>query len=484
MKRKFLTNLILLVTLNALIKPFWLLGVDRTIQNVVGAEDYGFYFSLFNFSIILNIFLDFGITSFNNRDIARHKHLVVKYLSNLVTAKFLLGIIYLIVSITVAWLIGYKWFQMKLLMFLLLNQFISSFILYLRSNINGLHLFKTDSILSVLDRLLLILICGLLLWGNITGTKFQIEWLVYSQTASYFITMLIVMVIVIVKTGIAKPRFDYLQIIYLLKQSIPFAILGLLMSLYTRIDSVMLERMLTDGKLQTGIYAQAFRLLEAGSMIGYLFAVLLLPIFSRMLKNGEKIGQLLRFSFLLIILPTLSIAIVSMFHKYAIMEILYHRHVSESGIIFGLLMISLVFVSSGYIFGTLLTANGNLTGLNLIAGISVLINIILNLILIPRYYALGSAIASLISLAFVAFAQIIMVRKIFNENFDLRLPRLVIFITGLVLFGYMIEFFDLAWYISLLLILILAVFFSYLLNLISVKKISEVFASGQFLHES
>lgn len=483
MKRKFLTNLLLLFTLNALVKPFWLLGVDRTIQNVVGAEDYGFYFSLFNFSIILNIFLDFGITNFNNRDIARHKHLVVKYLSNLVTAKFLLGIIYLIVSITAAWLIGYKWFQMKLLLFLLLNQFISSFILYLRSNINGLHLFKTDSFLSVLDRLLLILICGLLLWGNLTGTEFRIEWLVYSQTASYFITMVIVLVIVVVKTGIIRPRFDYLQIIYFLKHSIPFALLGLLMSVYTRIDSVMLERMLSDGKLQTGIYAQAFRLIEAGSMIGYLFAVLLLPIFSHMLKNREQVGDLLRFSFLLIILPTLTIAIATMFHKYAIMELLYHQHAAESGMILSILLYSLVFVSSGYIFGTLLTANGNLTGLNIIAGISVLINIFLNLILIPRYQALGSAIASLISLTFVGVGQIILVRKVFKEKFDMRLKRLMVFIAGLILTGYLIEILNLVWYYSFLSILFAAVSFSYLLNLISLKKISEVFASGQFLQE-
>jgi O-antigen/teichoic acid export membrane protein len=483
LKRKFLTNLLLLVALNALVKPFWLLGVDRGIQNVVGAEDYGFYFSLFNFSIILNIFLDFGITNFNNRDISRHKHLVVKYLSNLVTAKFLLGIVYLIVSITAAWLIGYKWFQMKLLLFLLLNQFISSFILYLRSNINGLHLFKTDSFLSVLDRLLLILICGLLLWGNITGTKFRIEWLVYSQTVSYLITMLIVLVIVVVKTGMIRPRFDYLQIMYFLKHSIPFALLGLLMSVYTRIDSVMLERMLYDGKLQTGIYAQAYRLLEAGSMIGYLFAVLLLPIFSRMLKNREQVGDLLRFSFLLIILPSLTIAIATMFHNTAIMELLYHKHAAESGIILSILMFSLVFISSGYIFGTLLTANGNLTGLNLIAGISVLINIFLNMVLIPRYQALGSAIASLSSLTFVGVGQIILVRKIFKEKFDLRIMRLAIFIAGLGISGYLIGIFNLAWYYSFSLILLVAVSLSYLLNLISLKKFSEIFASGQFLHE-
>ena len=88
MKRKFLTNLFILLFLNFLVKPFWVLGIDRTVQNVVGAEEYGFYFSLFSFSIILNILLDFGITNFNNRAVARDHGNLASYLSNIVILKF------------------------------------------------------------------------------------------------------------------------------------------------------------------------------------------------------------------------------------------------------------------------------------------------------------------------------------------------------------------------------------------------------------
>ncbi|MDR1761211.1 MAG: hypothetical protein LBR55_02050, partial [Bacteroidales bacterium] len=60
MKRTFIINLILLVFLNILVKPFWIFGIDRTVQNTVGAHDYGIYAALFSLSIILNIFLDMG----------------------------------------------------------------------------------------------------------------------------------------------------------------------------------------------------------------------------------------------------------------------------------------------------------------------------------------------------------------------------------------------------------------------------------------
>jgi len=55
------------------------------VQNVVGAAEYGFYFSLFSFSNILNILLDFGYNKFtNNRAIARDHANLSSYLSNIV----------------------------------------------------------------------------------------------------------------------------------------------------------------------------------------------------------------------------------------------------------------------------------------------------------------------------------------------------------------------------------------------------------------
>ena len=149
LKRKFFTNLLLLLLLNLLIKPFWVLGIDRTVQNVLGAEEYGMYFALFNFSLVLNIFLDLGITNFNNRAIARNTRLLTKYLSFLVSLKFVLAVVYAVLCLVVAWIVGYDMRQIHLLFFLIFNQFLVSLTAYLRSNISGLHYFRTDGLLSV-----------------------------------------------------------------------------------------------------------------------------------------------------------------------------------------------------------------------------------------------------------------------------------------------------------------------------------------------
>jgi len=470
-KRKFLTNLALLLLLNFLVKPFWVLGIDRTVQNVVGAEEYGFYFSLFGFSLLLNMILDVGITNFNSRNIARNHHSLSKSLSNIVSFKFLLAIIYLAVSIVAAIIIGYSWEQMKLLFILVFNQFLASFILYFRSNLSGLHLFKTDSILSILDRLLMILICGILLWGNVTKNSFRIEWFVYSQTAAYFLTAIISFVIVLTKTSFFRPRFDLKSFFTVLKNAYPFALLSLFMVFYYRVDSVMLERMLPDGKFQAGMYAQGYRILDAAAMIGFLFGSLLLPIFSRMLKNRENVESLTQVSYLLLIIPASILAFTCLFYKSEIMNLLYRNHIDASADILAVLMLGFLGISSSYILGTLLTANGNLKVLNILAGIGVLINVLLNLILIPKYFALGSAIASMATQLMTALAHVLLVYRKLNFSFNVSLIiRLAIFFSLLIPSGY-----------EILVFIVAGLFLSFILRLLNPGFLYQIIRFGEKL---
>ena len=86
------------------------------------------------------------------------------------------------------------------------------------------------------------------MWGNITDTQFRIEWFVYAQTAAYLITVVVAFLIVLSKTEFLRPKPDLKYFTSILKKSYPFALLILLMSFYNRIDSVMLERILTQWK--------------------------------------------------------------------------------------------------------------------------------------------------------------------------------------------------------------------------------------------
>lgn len=476
MKRKFVTNLILLLFLNLLIKPFWIFGIDRTVQNIVGDESYGLYFALFNFSMLLNMLLDVGITNYNNRNIAQHHFLLPKHLSNIIGLKLMLAVVYAVFTLGIAAIIGYSRVQFHLLFFLILNQFLISFTLYLRSNISALHLFRTDSFISVLDRSLMIVICSLLLFTHIFPVEFNIKWFVYAQTIAYLATTLITLLIVLKKSGHIKLKVDPVFFRAFLRKSYPYALLILLMSFYNRIDSVMLERLLPHplGKEQAGIYAQAFRLLDAVSMFGVLFAGLLLPIFSRMIKQKEAVGQMVKLSYTLLIVPAIIIAISSLYYSREIMGVLYHANTDASSGILGILMIGFTGIATTYIFGTLLTANGSLKQLNIMAFLGMILNIVLNMVLIPRLLAQGSAIASLITQILTGAAQLILALYIFKLKPGINyIIQLLIFVGVVAVLGEFSKQLE-SWFTGYLLLIAGSVFFAILLRLFNLRDLYQI----------
>lgn len=479
MRKKFITNLALVLFLNILVKPFWVLGIDRSVQNIVGAESYGLYFSLFNLSLILNIILDFGITNYNNKNIAQHNQLLSKLFKNIVSLKFILGIFYAILCLTIGLVFGYTFHQFYILFFLILNQFLLSFILYLRSNISGLLMFKTDSLISVLDRFLMIAICSFLLWSNFTETKFKIEWFIYTQTISYLITAFVAFIVVSFKSNFQKMKFDKPFLISILKQTYPYAILVFLMGFYNRFDGFIIERILDDGKLQAGIYAQGFRLLDAVSQFSLLFAGLLLPIFSKMLKNKEPIKQLLEFSFILLLTLSIITVLTSIFYSNEIINLLYPEHVSDSSSIFSILIISFIPISTTYIFGTLLTANGNIKELNIMAFSGVILNLCLNLLLIPKFNALGAAVSALITQIFTAVIQMLISVKKFNLKIKLmHSVRIIFYIFSLIIVFYVIKQFAPNWYFGITATLLSGILIGLVFKLLDVKTFYNVLKFG------
>lgn len=480
MQRKFLTNLGFLLLLNLLIKPIYIFGIDRTVQNVVGAEDFGLYFAIFNFSFLFNILFDFGITNFNNKNIAQNSHLLNKHFSSIIILKLILAVVYFIITFGLGLIWGYRGHELWLLGLLGLNQFFASFILYLRSNISALFFFKTDSVLSVLDRVLMILICSVLLWGNITNQPFKIEWFVYAQTGSYFLTSLIALAIVVKKASFKKLNWNMPFFLMIVKQSMPFAILVLLMTFYSRIDSILLVRMLSEseGSIQSGIYAHAYRLLDASNNIAYLFSVLLLPLFARQIKDKQKVEQLVKLAFSLLFVSSVTIALASWAFRMSIMQLLYHHLIEESAAVFGVLMFCFVAISSTYVFGTLLTANGNLKHLNIVAAFGMLINIGLNVWLIPRMGALGSAWASLVTQSLMAIIQMtlaaIFFRFRFNPGYALRL---LLFSGGVLIISILARELPFHWVTSLVLMLFSSVILGAILKLLDVRNFTELFSN-------
>lgn len=474
MQKKFYGNLILLVLLNVLIKPFYIFAIDAQVQNTVGSEQYGIYFSLLNFSFLFNMFLDIGITNYNTKNIAQHPNTVSKYIGSILGIKAILGVTYFMITVGTALILGYNNFEIHLLVMLVINQFLSGLLLYLRSNFAGLHLFKIDAVLSVLDRLLLIIICSVLLYSSFITSPFKIEWFIYAQTVTYGLTVIIAFILSLVKIGRIRLSVKRLFSRVLLRQSAPYALLILLMMLYTRMDAVMLERILPDGKEQAGIYAQGFRLLDAINMFAFLVAGLLLPIFARQIKKRESVVEILQASGLLLVGVSMMVAISAAFSSESLMDLIYHQEVSASSDAFSWIILSFIPISAGYAFGSLLTANGSMRILNQMALFGILINVIANFILIPLYKAEGAAMATFFTQIGTALAQVFIVLKVFQLKIHIpHTIKLLLFSLIMILIGFLSKDYTFgAW--KFVILALIGTFFLFILKIINLKEITQL----------
>lgn len=475
MKKFFVTNLFFLLALNILIKSFWILGIDREVQNALSADVYGMYYALFNFTYLFNIILDFGITNYNNRTIAQHTQLLKKYFARIVPLKFALAAIYFIIILIAGAFLGYSSYQIKLLSWMCITQVLQSFISYLRSNITSLMLFKTDSVISVLDRSLLIVFCGIFLWNDSLRAIFTIDHFVYIQTLTMFITFLVALIVCLSKTGLLKLKWNFAFNLHILKDGLPYALLGLLMACYNRMDSVMLLGLVDDGGVSSGIYASGFRLVDSANMVAYLFSVILLPLIARMIKENQKINSVVGAAFHLLLIITLGFVAVSLCYSTELMELLYNKHITESAKVYRILSFCFIPISMTYIFGTVLTANGSLKYLNLIAGLGMIMNIGLNFILIPLFKENGAAMTSLITQSVTAILQAWLALKIFKIKFEWRYClKIISFIVIVFFISIFARQLELNWVIKASITLILIVLASFFVKIFRIKEIKNL----------
>ena len=480
MNREFFVNIIFLITANLLIKPLFIFGIDRNVQNLVGEQTYGVYYTLISFTFLFQIINDFGIQNFNSREIAQHRQLLDKYFPNILGLKIILGGIYFIFVFFFAFF-TYTTDRFPMLLQVAINPFLFSLLGYLRSNVASLGMYRLNSLLTIFDRLLMIIICSVLLFIEPFRSHFQIMWFIQAQNFSLFVTVCIAFGIVYKKVNFFKFRFNLPFYLSILRGSMPYALTFFLMGLYTRTDVVMMERMLPNGAQQAGIYASAYRLLDAVNMMGFLFATLLFPMFARVSKSSESVVPLMKFSYQLIMVASVSLAVAVWFHRVDIMHLLYREATPYSGDVLGVLMLSFVAMSGTYIYSTFLGANGSVSSMNKGFTLAILLNVVLNLVLIPKYQALGAATSTLITQAFVMFMSMFLTKKALLLRGDtVWILKIIGFISSVILIDWALKtthFMD-NWLVQLAISIAASLLLALIFGFLNYKKIESILSGG------
>jgi len=481
MRRFFVKNILFVVAINVLVKPVWVFFIDRPVQNTVPSGEYGTYQALMSLSIIFQILLDFGITSYNSRTVARNPDKLARIFPSMLSARLALAIIYMSLAMGWGYIIGYRNWELTLLGGVLVMQSLNSLLTFLRSNIAALHRFKTDGLLSITDRLMMIAICGFLLLYPPTAHHFRIQWFVLAQIFCYFVTTVAAYFVLRQISGV-RLRFAFHgpRVYKIIKDSIPYALLIFLMSIYNRADAMMIERMCADGKVQADIWASAFRLLDMANILGLVFASMLLPLYGRMLSQKENVEPIVKLCVNLLLPFSFIVALGGIFFSRDIMLLLYKgandSTAAEYTHVFMWLIASFPAWCMMYIYSTLLTANGNLKTMNRIAAAGVILNLSLNFLLIPLYKAEGGAITSFVTQTTLSALFVLVCKQKMHLGTNAQwLLRQFLYLACLVgsIYG-VTQLVPLPWIAQLLMFFAVAVGFMFAFGFVSVKAIRQL----------
>lgn len=416
----FLKSFSALVLLNVLVKPLWIFGIDRQLQVLVGHEAYGAYFSILSIGIILSFLADAGITNMLNRQLALQEPL---HLGRLLRLKTVLVVLYAVVVAVVAALSGIR--RWDLVWLVIAIQAGTSFLLFYRNILTGHQRFTTDAWMSVLDKLLIILVAAPFLYPLFGPVTISLEVFLSMHAAVLLVT-------VVIAYGFCRKYFVQggvhpASLQQIIRLTLPFSVLVLLMSVHSRLDAFLLERTHPHGAYEAGVYATAYRLLDAGNTVGYLAASFLLPYIARHRAQEALVQETVtRLRHLLLLASIGVLAFEAVYagwttHLLYGIDDPYHSRV---------LLVTIGVLPAYYLihlYGSLLNARGLFSPFIVIVVISVVANIALNLWLIPVWGALACGAAALVSQYFCALACLLVAGRAYKMQLQVRD---VVFYTG------------------------------------------------------
>lgn len=473
MKKEFILNIIFLALANLLIKPIYLLWVEVKVNNIVGPSVYGVFASLFSICYIFQLIADPGLLNYNTTFISSNREKIKSRLPYMLGIKLCLALVYVGFMYVIAVLSNYDDMAWKLFPWVVGNLLLMSINIFLRSNISGLGKFRWDSFFSILDKSLMIVILCSMIYGGVLGREIDIVDFVIGQFVALLLTMCIISLVMLSYKIRLTPKFNVKEFGRILKASLPYAWLVFFMTIYTRIDTYMLDLLVDDESYSAGVYAAGFRLFDALNSFSYLFAVLLLPMFSYMISQKKPIFQLFHSSFRLLFTGIMIVSVFFCFYSGEIISFFYPEDYTLTyKRVFIFLMGAIVPMSLAYISGSLLTADGRLRELNKIAFAGVLLNIVLNYFLIMHYSAMGAAIGTLITQSLMTTIQFWFVYRFFNIRVRWGVLRnFVLFIFSVVIIALLSkEYSPLPFIINIVLGIIISLIIALSLKLIDLEN--------------
>lgn len=362
-----------------------------TVAREFGSSAFGKFSFALAFTSIFAIIIDFGIGQLAIRDISRDQKQTKRYLGNVLFIKIILSIIYFGLIVCVINAIQYP-MDTKLLVYIfgiyaifssLKGTFISIF--------NAFEKMEYNLIVTVIDKAVIVLFGLFLIYSGYDIIHVSSVYIIAT-----ILSLVLSFVITTKKIVVTEFKVDLHFCKYLIKTAIPFGIFAIFLTLNNRVDSVMLS--IIKGDSDVGLYNAAYTLITALYIIPSSFISALFPLFSRLSSNStisltkvyEKACKFLMILAIPIVIGTIILA-------DKIIILLYGETYASSIVPLQILVISIIPVFMHNVLGTLILALNKEKNAVPMWAICATINIVLNLIFIPKYGPIGASFTTLVS---------------------------------------------------------------------------------------
>jgi len=350
---------------------------------------YGQYALVINWIAIFMIFSEMGLNALAVREVARRRESAVFYLRNVMILRGSFSIFFWILLISVSFIFNYELVvktAMAILGLRVLLDSIAGGYVYLLQSHQKMGLYSLTTVISAIVRFV-----GIFLIVRAGGGVVEACWMwVLSSAISLFLLMVI---------GFRekwKPnflQFNLKDVLIVLKKSLPLAAFGTFQVLYYRVDEVILKNLL--GNEAVGYYDLATRILLVVLATSQQYATAVFPVFSSLQDDATAFGRLAARSLKILGLLSVPITVGGCLLAKPIIQLISGSKYTLAGPLFAVLILSVIpfFVSNVFV-GVL--AVKNTFRLNLQFLLLFILNVVLNLVLIPIIGVSGAAWATVL----------------------------------------------------------------------------------------
>jgi len=380
------------------------------IARALGPEDLGKYYFALSFTTIFAVFIDLGLSSVLTRETAKTPERAQAIFSNILAIKIPLALVTLAATWLTINLLGYPELARQLVYLSSISMILDSFTLSFFAVSRGFHNLSFESIASIVFQLI-VLGAGLIALRLGFGARALMTGLALASVFNFIYSLLVVKRHWRVSL---RPRFDKSLAKLIIAIALPFALFGIFQRVYLYLDSVLLS--FFSGDREVGIYQVAFKIIFALQFLPMAFSASLYPAFaSYWAKNRQQLAITFERAmiYLMIISLPIAVGIIVIADK---LVLVFRSGYSDSVLPLQITMVAVVFNFLMFGVGALLNACDRQKINTVIMGSVTAISVLLNLLLIPRYGAVGASLTVAITTAINFFWSMSIVPQITDYN--------------------------------------------------------------------